>query len=149
MSIRDPFTDEAVQSRPRNIAAKAEAYLKSTGIADTTFFAPEAGVPHLRLGAFRDQAERRLLLLHRLGRGKWNSGGRTRTVAQPRIQDPYKGGYFPVPPVDHYADPARPDDLTLAEVGLSVERALPRGGHRGRAEINYRFDTWPRPPTTS
>ncbi|MCB0900934.1 MAG: glutamine synthetase beta-grasp domain-containing protein, partial [Actinobacteria bacterium] len=42
MSIRDPFTDELYSRDPRNIAAKAEAYLKSTGIADTAFFAPEA-----------------------------------------------------------------------------------------------------------
>ena len=34
-SIVDPFTGEQYSRDPRNIAAKAEAYLKSTGIADT------------------------------------------------------------------------------------------------------------------
>ena len=41
-SIRDPFTDEPYSRDPRNIAAKAEAYLKSTGIADTVYFGAEA-----------------------------------------------------------------------------------------------------------
>src|SRR5690625_3116391 len=41
-SIVDPFTDEPYARDPRNIAAKAEAYLASTGIADTVYFGPEA-----------------------------------------------------------------------------------------------------------
>ena len=41
-SIVDPFTGEAYSRDPRNIAAKAEAYLKSTGIADTAYFGAEA-----------------------------------------------------------------------------------------------------------
>src|SRR5665811_523323 len=42
MSIVDPYTDEPYSRDPRQIVTKAEAYLKSTGIADTAFFAPEA-----------------------------------------------------------------------------------------------------------
>ena len=41
-SIRDPFTNEPYSRDPRNVAAKAEAYLTSTGIADTVYFGPEA-----------------------------------------------------------------------------------------------------------
>ncbi|MEK9808829.1 MAG: glutamine synthetase beta-grasp domain-containing protein, partial [Candidatus Nanopelagicales bacterium] len=41
-SILDPFTDEPYSRDPRGIAAKAEAYLRSTGIADTVYFGPEA-----------------------------------------------------------------------------------------------------------
>ena len=41
-SIRDPFTDEPYSRDPRQVATKAEEYLKSTGIADTAFFGPEA-----------------------------------------------------------------------------------------------------------
>src|SRR6188508_3029207 len=41
MSIVDPYTDEPYSRDPRGVAAKAEAYLKSTGIADTAYFAPE------------------------------------------------------------------------------------------------------------
>jgi len=41
-NIVDPITKEKYSRDPRNIAQKAEAYLKSTGIADTAFFGPEA-----------------------------------------------------------------------------------------------------------
>ena len=42
MSIVDPYTGEPYSRDPRQVAAKAEAYLRSTGVADTAFFAPEA-----------------------------------------------------------------------------------------------------------
>ena len=42
-SIVDPFTDEPYSRDPRQVAAKAEAYLASTGIADTAFFATLRG----------------------------------------------------------------------------------------------------------
>ena len=40
--IQDPITGEAYSRDPRNVAKKAEAYLASSGIADTAFFGPEA-----------------------------------------------------------------------------------------------------------
>src|SRR5918999_3719787 len=39
-NIFDPITKEAYGRDPRNIAPKAEKYLKSTGIADVAYFGP-------------------------------------------------------------------------------------------------------------
>lgn len=39
--IVDPATMEGYERDPRSIAMRAEAYLKSTGLADTAFFSPE------------------------------------------------------------------------------------------------------------
>ncbi len=40
--IHDPFTREPYSRDPRNVAKKAEAYLASSGIADTAYFGAEA-----------------------------------------------------------------------------------------------------------
>ena len=84
-SIVDPFTDEPYSRDPRNIAAKAEAYLKSHRHRRHRLLRPRGGVLHLRRRALRDEAERELLL-HRLHRGglehRPRGGGR-----QPRLQD--------------------------------------------------------------
>src|SRR5207344_439760 len=40
--VRDPLTGESYSRDPRHIIAKAEAYLESTGLADTAYFGPEA-----------------------------------------------------------------------------------------------------------
>src|SRR5947209_9454942 len=40
-NIVDPLTKEDYSRDPRNIARKAEAYLKSTGIGDVAYFGPE------------------------------------------------------------------------------------------------------------
>ncbi len=41
-TIQDPITGEDYSRDPRNVARKAANYLKSTGIADSAYFGPEA-----------------------------------------------------------------------------------------------------------
>ncbi len=40
--VKDPITGEPYRRDPRFIAHKAEAYVRSTGLADTAYFGPEA-----------------------------------------------------------------------------------------------------------
>jgi glutamine synthetase len=139
MSIVDPYTDEAYSRDPRQVAAKAEAYLNSTGIADTAFFAPEAEFYIFDDVRFETKQQAGYYYIDSI-EGAWNTG-REEDGGNRGYKTRYKGGYFPVPPVDHYADLRDQMSLTLNNLGLEVERAHHEVGTAGQAEINYRFDT--------
>lgn len=72
--------------------------------------------------------------------GWWNTG-RAEDGGNKGYKTRYKGGYFPVPPYDHYADLR--DEITseLIKAGFDVERAHHEVGTGGQAEINYKFNT--------
>ena len=139
MSIVDPYTDEAYSRDPRQVARKAEAYLKSTGIADTAFFAPEAEFYIFDDVRFETKQNEGYYHIDSI-EGAWNTG-RIEEGGNRGYKTRYKGGYFPVPPVDHYADLRDQMSKTLDSLGLQVERAHHEVGTAGQAEINYRFDT--------
>ncbi|GAB4086156.1 type I glutamate--ammonia ligase [Myceligenerans cantabricum] len=138
-SIVDPFTNEAYARDPRNIAAKAEAYLRSTGIADTAFFAPEAEFyifDDVKFGTSQSESFYSID-----SEEAWWNTGREEEGGNLGYKTRYKGGYFPTSPSDRFADLR--DDMvkTLGTVGLSVERAHHEVGTAGQQEINYRFNT--------
>jgi glutamine synthetase len=138
-SIRDPFTDEPYSRDPRNVAAKAEAYLASTGIADTVYFGPEAEFYVFDDVRFETKQNAGYYYIDSI-EGAWNSG-RSEEGGNRGYKTRYKGGYFPVPPLDHYADLRDQMSLALASVGIEVERAHHEVGTAGQAEINYRFNS--------
>jgi len=138
-SIRDPFTDEPYSRDPRQIAAKAEAYLASTGIADTAYFAPEAEFYIFDSVRFQTSQNAGFYYIDSV-EGAWNTG-REEEGGNKGYKTRYKGGYFPVPPNDQFADLRDQMVLKLEEVGLLVERAHHEVGTAGQQEINYRFDT--------
>ncbi|WP_029253624.1 type I glutamate--ammonia ligase [Paraoerskovia marina] len=138
-SIVDPFTNEAYSRDPRNIAAKAEAYLKSTGIADTAFFAPEAEFYLFDDVRFKTASNESFYHIDS-NEAAWNTG-REEEGGNLGYKTRYKGGYFPVSPNDQFADLRDEMCAQLEEVGLSVERAHHEVGTAGQQEINYRFST--------
>jgi len=138
-SIVDPFTDEAYSRDPRNIALKAEAYLRSTGIADTAFFAPEAEFYIFDDIRYRSAANESFYAVDSV-EAAWNTG-REEEGGNLGYKTRYKGGYFPVSPSDKFADLRDEMVGTLQEVGLELERAHHEVGTAGQQEINYRFST--------
>ncbi|MDR1825856.1 MAG: type I glutamate--ammonia ligase [Bifidobacteriaceae bacterium] len=137
-SIVDPFTGEAYSRDPRNVAAKAEAYLASTGIADTVYFAPEAEFYIFDDVRYTTNEHESFYYIDSQ-EAVWNMG-RDEGPNQ-AYKTRIKGGYFPVPPSDQMADLR--DDMTayLAASGLELERAHHEVGTAGQQEINYRFST--------
>ncbi|MHB1063121.1 MAG: type I glutamate--ammonia ligase [Georgenia sp.] len=138
-SIVDPFTDEAYSRDPRNIAAKAEAYLRSTGIADTVFFGAEAEFYVFDDVRFQTTQHSSFYYLDS-AEAAWNTG-REEEGGNLGYKTRYKGGYFPVSPNDQMADLRDEMVEVLQQVGLQVERAHHEVGTAGQQEINYRFGT--------
>ncbi|MEI6364111.1 MAG: type I glutamate--ammonia ligase [Actinomycetes bacterium] len=138
-SIVDPFTNELYSRDPRNVAAKAEEYLKSTGIADTVYFGPEAEFYIFDDVRFETKQNASYYYIDSI-EGAWNTG-REEEGGNLGYKTRYKGGYFPVSPVDHYSDLRDEMSTALLEAGFQVERAHHEVGTAGQAEINYKFDT--------
>src|SRR6266568_6906017 len=138
-SIVEPRTGEPYGRDPRQVATKAEEYLKSTGIADTVYFGPEAEFYVFDDVRFQTKQNAGYYYIDSI-EGAWNSG-RSEEGGNRGYKTRYKGGYFPVPPLDHFADLRDQMSLALASVGIEVERAHHEVGTAGQAEINYKFDT--------
>jgi glutamine synthetase len=137
--IHDPLTGEAYSRDPRNVAKKAEAYLKSTGLADTAYFGAEA--EFYIFDSIRYETKVNGAFHHIDSEsGHWNSG-REEEGGNLGYKVRYKGGYFPVAPYDHYGDLRDEMVLGLQSAGLTVERGHHEVGTAGQAEINYKFNT--------
>ena len=139
--VHDPLTKEAYNRDPRNIARKAEAYLRATGIGDTVYMGHEAEFYVFDSVRFETRANAGYYFVDSEA-GAWNTVPRVSgTDAQRGYKVKYKGGYFPVPPVDHFTDLRDEMVRHLTGAGLSVERAHHEVGTAGQCEIATRFDT--------
>ena len=136
--VADPLTRESYSRDPRFVAKKAENYLKSTGIADTAYFGPEAEFYILDDIRFDQTPNSGYYFLDSV-EGIWNSGRDEgpNLGFKPR----YKEGYFPVPPMDHYQDLRTEMVQELIKTGVRVEIHHHEVGTAGQAEIDLRFDT--------
>ncbi|MFO7769469.1 MAG: type I glutamate--ammonia ligase [bacterium] len=134
--IYDPVTRERYARCPRYIASKAEAYLKSTGIADTAFVGPEAEFFLLDSVRF-DLRENQGFYVIDSKEGRWNTGQdeNPNLGNKPR----FKEGYFPVPPHDSMADIRNEMVMTMRILGIDVEAAHHEVATGGQMEIDMRF----------
>jgi glutamine synthetase len=137
--VHDPFTREAYSRDPRNIARKAEQYIAESGVADSVFFGAEAEFYIFDSVRF-NSAENGTFHEIDSVEGWWNTG-RQEEGGNLGYKTKYKGGYFPVPPVDHYADLRDEISQNLQNSGFVLERAHHEVGTAGQAEINYKFNT--------
>ena len=136
--VHDPLTKEAYSRDPRNIARKAQAYLGTTGIGDTAFFAPEAEFYVFDDVRYETNGHSSFYSVDAESAG-WNTA-REEERGNLGYKVKQKGGYFPVAPADHYGD-LRDEIVKLCEdSGLVIERAHHEVGAAGQAEINWRFD---------
>lgn len=137
--IIEPATGQGYERDPRSVGKRAEAYLKSTGIADTAFFGPEpeffifddvrwkTNMSGMSYEVDSDEAE-------------WNS---EKVYEDGNIghRPGLKGGYFPVPPVDSLNDLRAAMCLAMEEMGVEVEVHHHEVATAGQCEIGTAFNT--------
>lgn len=137
--VFEPYATSGYGRCPRSIAKKAEAYLKTTGIADTCFMGPEPEFfifdsvrwkTKINSSYFEFDSEE----------GAWNSD-KDYPDGNMGHRPGIKGGYFPVAPVDSGQDIRSAMCLILEQLGISVEAHHHEVGTAGQNEISTRFSS--------
>src|SRR2546430_7652816 len=135
-TIVDPITREPYDRDPRGVAEKAEAYLQSTGIADTAFFGPEAEFFIFDDVRFANSGNASSYMVDS-AEGHWNSAREEFPNLGYKIRA--KEGYFPVSPMDSLQDIRNEMCLELEKAGVAIERQHHEVATAGQAEIDIRF----------
>ena len=135
-NVMDPVTRQMYTRDPRYIAQKAEAYLKSTALADVSYWGPELEFFFFDDIRF-DQSYQHGYYFIDSEAGFWNSGREEKPNLgyKPR----YKQGYFPVPPMDKFQDIRSDMVLSLESVGVPVEVHHHEVSTAGQTEVDMRY----------
>jgi len=135
-NVTDPITKEDYSRDPRNIAKKAEAHLKASGVGDVAYFGPEPEFFIFDDIRFDQNSHSGYYFLNS-SEGIWNSGRDEgpNLGYKPR----HKEGYFPVPPTDSQQDIRQEMVMTMEGVGILVEKQHHEVATAGQAEIDMRF----------
>jgi glutamine synthetase len=130
---KKPYSRDA-----RYIAGKAEAYLRSSGIADTSYFGPEAEFFIFDNVRFNSSENIQYAEIDS-EEAHWNNSRNGTTNLGHRLRT--KEGYFPVAPNDTLQDLRSEMALLLEELGVLVEAQHHEVGGAGQAEIDIRYNT--------
>jgi 3-(hydroxyamino)phenol mutase len=151
----DPFTDEPTllltcdviepsdgkgyDRDPRSIAKRGEAYLKSTGIADTAFFGPEPEFFVFDAVTWRIEMGQAFYKI-KSEEAPWTSSEELEGGNMGH-RPPIKGGYFPVPPLDSLQDIRSAMVLAMQEMGVECEVHHHEVAAPGQCEIGTKFNS--------
>ncbi len=135
-NIVDPITKEDYSRCPRHVARKAEAYLKTTGIADTCYIGPEPEFFIFDQVRYEQNQHTGMYEIDSV-EGAWN----TARIEEPNLgyKPSFKGGYFPVSPTDTYGDLRAEMAAEMRKVGIEVEAHHHEVATGGQAEIDIVF----------
>ncbi|MBK8661865.1 MAG: type I glutamate--ammonia ligase [Ignavibacteriales bacterium] len=134
--VYEPATREKYSRCPRHIATKANEFLKSTGLADTAFYGPEAEFFVFDDVRFEVGSNFSYFEVDS-NEGRWNSG----RAENPNLgyKTRYKEGYFPVPPTDKLMDLRNEMVQNLINCGIEVEAQHHEVASGGQCEIDMKF----------
>ena len=139
--VKDPITGADYDRSPRHVTAKAEAYLKSTGIGDTSYWGAEAEFfifDSVSYGGSSNSAHYEVDSEEAI----WNTGNATDLSGEgPNLGHKlrHKGGYFPAPPSDTQTLIRHEACEAMAQFGIEIEKHHHEVATAGQGEINWRF----------
>ncbi|MCD1616485.1 type I glutamate--ammonia ligase [Salipiger manganoxidans] len=119
-SVVEPDTGESYDRDPRGTAAKAEAYLVSSGIGDTAYFGPEAEFflfDDVKIAVTPNKVSYQVDADH----AAWNTDTDFE-MGNLGHRPTYKGGYFPVNPADDGQDIRSEMLSTMKRIGMKVDK---------------------------
>jgi len=137
--VVEPSTMQGYDRDPRSAAKRAEAYMQSTGIADTAYFGPENEFFVFDDVRWGDDISGAFYKLES-NEAEWHSH---KEYEEGNIghRPGVKGGYFPVPPVDSLHDIRSAMCLAMEELGLVTEVHHHEVATAGQCEIGVQFNT--------
>ncbi len=133
--VYDPIDREPYKRDPRGVLQRADAYLKSTGIADTAYFGPEAEFFLFSNVQYEIGSN---VSMYRVDshEGFWNTASNDPSMS---YLNRIKEGYFPLPPNDKTQDIRAEMVDIMVNCGIEVEVHHHEVGGGGQAEIYMRF----------
>lgn len=136
-NIVDPITKERYSRDPRNIAHKAEAYLRYTKIGDTAYFGPEAEFfifDEVRFSYGSNHG------FHQVDSVEawWNTDREEEPNLGYKLR--HKEGYFPVSPSDSQQDLRTEVVMIMERMGIVVEAQHHEVATAGQGEIDMRYE---------
>ncbi|MEM1091771.1 MAG: type I glutamate--ammonia ligase [Pseudomonadota bacterium] len=137
--VLEPATMQGYTRCPRSTAKRAEAFLKSSGIADTAYFGPEPEFFVFDDVKWSNEMHGCSYLIDS-EEGAWNTN-KEYPDGNMGHRPGVKGGYFPVPPVDSLHDMRSAMCLTLEAMGVPVEVHHHEVATGGQCEIGTAFNT--------
>jgi glutamine synthetase len=137
--VLEPSTMQAYTRCPRSVARRAEAYLKSSGVADTAYFGPEPEFFIFDSVRWRNEMQGASFEIDS-EEAAWSSN-RKFEEGNAGHRPGIKGGYFPVAPVDSLGDIRGEMCKVLEACGLEVEVHHHEVATAGQCEIGTKFST--------
>jgi glutamine synthetase len=135
--VIEPSTMQGYERDPRSAGKRAQAYLKTTGIADEAFFGPENEFFVFDDVRWASEMQGSFYAIDS-AEGFWQT---SKTLPEGNMghRPGIKGGYFPVQPVDSLNDIRAAMCLALEEMGLTVEVHHHEVANAGQCEIGVKF----------
>src|SRR6266849_519231 len=137
--VVDPITRKGYWLDPRGVGHRAENYLKSTGIADTVYFGPEAEFFVFNDVRFHNDGHSAGFALDS-PEAIWNTNGQNGN-GNLGYHIRNKEGYVPLPPLDTLQDFRGEVATELKKVGIQVECHHHEVATAGQCEIDFRYST--------